>query len=92
MDCRLTSALETLENAVKSKDENRIREAQKILIFEAKDPISDWLDGKLGSTVADNAIFTTLPRYWEQEFHKDMDSLNVIIYINIFVIIISMVL
>lgn len=46
-------------------------------MIDAKDPISDWLDSKYGSTVTDNAIFASLPRHWEQEFHNDMDSLNV---------------
>lgn len=46
-------------------------------MIDAKDPISDWLDSKYGSTVTDNAIFASLPRRWEQEFHNDMDSLNV---------------
>ena len=37
-----------------------------------KDLISDWLDSSLGSSVTDNSIFESLPRYWEGEFHKDM--------------------
>lgn len=42
-----------------------------------KDAFSEWLDGLYGATVKDNAIFSKLPKYWEQEFHKDMDALNV---------------
>ena len=34
--------------------------------------MSDWLDSSLGSSVTDNSIFESLPRYWEGEFHKDM--------------------
>ena len=37
-----------------------------------KDLVSDWLDSSLGSSVTDNSIFESLPRYWEGEFHKDM--------------------
>ena len=40
--------------------------------------ISDWLDSSLGSSVTDNSIFESLPRYWEGEFHKDMQDLNVL--------------
>lgn len=64
-----------LEQAVK----NGGGEAQALDAFvsECQDPISDWLDAQLGATVTDNAIFATLPRHWEEEFHKDMDALNV---------------
>ena len=41
-----------------------------------KDLISDWLDSSLGSSVTDNSIFESLPRYWEGEFHKDMQVLG----------------
>lgn len=47
------------------------------MLKSARDPFSEWLDKKYGATVNDNNIFTTLPRYWENEFHKDMKSLNV---------------
>lgn len=73
----MTEAVEQLEDAVKSGDTSKIEECQKKYIRECKDPLSDWLDTKYGSTVRDNAIFNTLPRHWEEEFHKDMDALNV---------------
>lgn len=44
---------------------------------QSKDALSDWLDKKLGSTVSENSIFESLPRFWENEFHKDMNALNV---------------
>uniref|UniRef100_V5G3B3 Cysteine--tRNA ligase, cytoplasmic n=1 Tax=Anoplophora glabripennis TaxID=217634 RepID=V5G3B3_ANOGL len=75
---RLTEAVEQLEDAVKSGDASKIEECQKKYIRECKDPLSDWLDTKYGCTVKDNAIFSTLPRHWEEEFHKDMDALNVL--------------
>lgn len=62
---------------MKSGDASRIEDCQKKYIRECKDPLSDWLDTKYGSTVKDNAIFSSLPRHWEEEFHKDMDALNV---------------
>lgn len=47
------------------------------LLAEAKDLLSDWLDCALGSEVTDNSIFSQLPKFWEEEFHRDMEALNV---------------
>lgn len=49
----------------------------QVLLEEAKDLLSDWLDATLGSEVTDNSIFSELPKFWEAEFHKDMAALNV---------------
>lgn len=49
----------------------------QVLLEEAKDLLSDWLDSTLGSEVTDNSIFSQLPKFWEGEFHKDMEALNV---------------
>lgn len=70
-------AVKTLKEALQSQNEERIIKAKCDLLSSAKDPISDWLDSKYGSTVKDNAIFTILPRYWENEYHNDMKALNV---------------
>lgn len=75
--CSVASAVKVLKEAVTSKDQEKIILAKCDLLKSAKDPLSVWLDTKLGSTVSDNAIFTTLPRHWENEFHKDMKALNV---------------
>lgn len=48
-----------------------------MLLEEAKDLLSDWLDSTGGSEVTDNSIFSKLPKFWEEEFHKDMEALNV---------------
>ena len=34
--------------------------------------MSDFLDSEKGSTVTDNTIFETLPRYWEGKYFEDM--------------------
>lgn len=47
------------------------------LIEDSKDLLADWLDAKHGSEVVDNSIFAALPRHFEEEFHKDMEALNV---------------
>lgn len=75
---KLHESIENLENAIKTGEHSKISEAQHKFIAESKDPLSDWLDAKLGDTVTDNAIFASLPKHWEEEFHKDMDSLNVL--------------
>jgi cysteinyl-tRNA synthetase len=75
---KLTKSIEELESAVKSGDNSKIEEAKKNYLIKSKDPLSDWLDCKFGATVTDNAIFTSLPQHWEQEFHKDMEALNIL--------------
>ncbi|XP_017777957.1 PREDICTED: cysteine--tRNA ligase, cytoplasmic [Nicrophorus vespilloides] len=75
---KLTAATEVLEAAVKGGDGAKVANAQEMFVRECKDPLSDWLDSKFGATVTDNAIFSALPAHWEREFHKDMDSLNVL--------------
>uniref|UniRef100_A0A1B6DJE6 Cysteine--tRNA ligase, cytoplasmic n=1 Tax=Clastoptera arizonana TaxID=38151 RepID=A0A1B6DJE6_9HEMI len=78
MTKRVTEAIECLEKAVKSKEQDKIQIAQKGLLEVSQDSLSDWLDKHQGHTVEDNAIFCELPRYWEAEYHKDMDALNVL--------------
>lgn len=74
---RMTTAVDGLTKAVESKQTAEIEKAQNNYLSEAKDAISDWLDRKRGATVNENSIFESLPRYWEDEFHKDMSALNV---------------
>ncbi|XP_023566500.1 cysteine--tRNA ligase, cytoplasmic isoform X2 [Octodon degus] len=50
----------------------------QVLMEEAKDLLSEWLDSTSGSEVTDNSIFSKLPKFWEEEFHKDMEALNVL--------------
>lgn len=74
----MASAVETLKLAVTANDQEKIIKAKCDLLNTARSPISDWLDSKYGATVTDNSVFTDLPRYWENEFHKDMKALNVL--------------
>uniref|UniRef100_A0A7M4FJ77 Cysteine--tRNA ligase, cytoplasmic n=1 Tax=Crocodylus porosus TaxID=8502 RepID=A0A7M4FJ77_CROPO len=71
------SAVEPLEKAV---SERVLGEeiSKHTLVEEAKDLLSDWLDIKFGSQVTDNSIFSKLPKFWEAEYHKDMEALNVL--------------
>ena len=39
-----------------------------------------WIDfffAQYGSDVTDHSIFAKLTSHWEEEYHKDMDALNV---------------
>lgn len=47
------------------------------LLRVAADPLSDWLDSRLGSQITDKSIFAALTQRYEQEFHCDMEALNV---------------
>lgn len=51
--------------------------SSKALLENSKDLLADWLDKQFGSQVTENSIFSILPKYWEGEYHKDMDALNV---------------
>ena len=51
--------------------------SSKVLLENSKDLLADWLDKQFGSQVTENSIFSILPKYWEGEYHKDMDALNV---------------
>ncbi|XP_065347910.1 cysteine--tRNA ligase, cytoplasmic [Cloeon dipterum] len=77
MMVKISEVLKELKAAFLSNNETVINEKQAAFLAEAKDAISNWLDKKFGATVKDNSIFSELPRYWEAEYHRDMDALNV---------------
>ncbi|XP_020826413.1 cysteine--tRNA ligase, cytoplasmic isoform X1 [Phascolarctos cinereus] len=72
-------AVEPLASLVQSNASGEEADAcAEVLLEKAKDLLSDWLDSRLGSQVTDNSIFSELPQFWEAEFHKDMEALNVL--------------
>ncbi|XP_055621827.1 cysteine--tRNA ligase, cytoplasmic [Toxorhynchites rutilus septentrionalis] len=75
---KLTYAVDKLTIAVKSGQPEKVQKAQQQFLVDSKDPLADLLDKKEGATVNENSIFETLPRYWEDEFHNDMNALNVL--------------
>ncbi len=78
MLAKVTAAInKSAEITIKAAD-GLCHDAKSFLLAEAKDVLSDWLDSKHGMDVSDNAIFASLPRYWEEEFYKDMAALNVL--------------
>ncbi|XP_032895029.1 cysteine--tRNA ligase, cytoplasmic isoform X1 [Amblyraja radiata] len=73
------SSLKILEDKIQQAfPKGEITQQAQVLLVEAKDILSDWLDVQFGSQVTDNTIFSKLPKYWEGEYHKDMDELNVL--------------
>merc|ERR1712168_1261491 len=50
---------------------------QTAVFTACADSMSDTLDSQKGSTVTDNSIFETLPRYWEGKYFEDMKALNI---------------
>ncbi|BFG06432.1 cysteine--tRNA ligase cytoplasmic [Drosophila madeirensis] len=75
---RMNDAVDALTQAVSQGDEKSIAEKRQHYLNEAKDPIAEWLDGKKGAEINDNSVFESLPRYWEDQFHNDMKSLNIL--------------
>ncbi|XP_037373291.1 cysteine--tRNA ligase, cytoplasmic isoform X2 [Talpa occidentalis] len=80
---RLQQAVELaarpLETALQARlSAEEVHSRAEVLLEQAKDLLSDWLDSTLGSETMDNSIFSELPRFWEGEFHKDMEALNVL--------------
>lgn len=75
---KMKAAVANMEKAVKSGDKSILEEKKSELLSDSKDLFSDWLDKCHGSSVTENSIFSQLPKYWEEEYHKDMEALNVL--------------
>ncbi|XP_054426711.1 cysteine--tRNA ligase, cytoplasmic isoform X2 [Pteronotus mesoamericanus] len=72
-------AVEPLETALRTGlAAEDVDSRAQVLLEEARDLLSDWLDSTLGGEVTDNSIFSELPKFWEGEFHRDMQALNVL--------------
>jgi len=74
----LTEAVGQVESAFAGGSEVEMKAAEANLLVRAKDLLSDWLDKEKGSQVTENAIFTKLPQFWEEQYHKDMEALNIL--------------
>ncbi|XP_073321025.1 cysteine--tRNA ligase, cytoplasmic isoform X1 [Pagrus major] len=79
LDAAVTAALQPLQAAMEGKAAAEVvQPLAQVLLENSKDLLSEWLDKQFGSEVTENSIFSTLPNYWEGEYHKDMDALNVL--------------
>ncbi|XP_012737592.2 cysteine--tRNA ligase, cytoplasmic isoform X2 [Fundulus heteroclitus] len=79
LDAAVGAALQPLQGATESGAAGEVLQplAQELL-EKSKDLLSDWLDKQFGSEVTENSIFSVLPKFWEGEFHRDMEALNVL--------------
>uniref|UniRef100_A0A669CHG7 Cysteine--tRNA ligase, cytoplasmic n=1 Tax=Oreochromis niloticus TaxID=8128 RepID=A0A669CHG7_ORENI len=79
LDSAVTASLQPLQ-ACSTFRESQIQqwEDRLVLLENSKDLLADWLDKQFGSHVTENSIFSLLPKYWEEEYHKDMEALNVL--------------
>lgn len=76
---KITAGVKELEKTVSDgADETTMATARKNLLEASKDVMADWLDSQHGSEVSEKSIFAALSQYWEEQFHIDMDSLNVL--------------
>ncbi|KAA8579341.1 hypothetical protein FQN60_010700 [Etheostoma spectabile] len=79
LDAAVTAALQPLQAAMEGKAADQVvQPLAQVLLENSKDLLADWLDTQFGSQVTENSIFSILPNYWEGEYHKDMDALNVL--------------
>ncbi|KAK3102977.1 hypothetical protein FSP39_015466, partial [Pinctada imbricata] len=67
--------VETKMNNGPVSDEGKTKED---LLSSSRDVLCDWLDRLHGSEVTDNSIFSKLPQFYEADYHKDMENLNVL--------------
>ncbi|CAG0912817.1 unnamed protein product [Notodromas monacha] len=75
--------LQKVEEAVLKVDEakgnlDELEKSRTLLLEAAADALQDWLDSKLGHTVTDNSIFSSLPAEYEARFNADMKALGVL--------------
>ncbi|XP_077995092.1 cysteine--tRNA ligase, cytoplasmic-like [Glandiceps talaboti] len=76
---KVETALTELQTLVNNKTEStECKAAMQRIVEECRDVLADELDRKSGHTITDNSIFSSLPKYWEEEYHTDMTSLNVL--------------
>ncbi|CAI5438832.1 unnamed protein product [Caenorhabditis angaria] len=67
-----------LEQAMIAKDATAIESSKGRLLNEARDVLSEWLDGKFGKDVRDHSVFDQLAKTYENEFFADMARLHVL--------------
>ncbi|KAL6113666.1 cars1 [Pungitius sinensis] len=79
LDAAVSAALLPLQAAAEGKAAHEVvQPLAEVLLENSKDLLSDWLDEQFGSEVTENSIFSILPSYWEGEYHRDMEALNVL--------------
>ncbi|KAF0022362.1 hypothetical protein F2P81_025398 [Scophthalmus maximus] len=78
LDAAVGAALLPLQAAMQSGDAAAVMPLAQSLLDSSRDLLSEWLDKRFGSEVTENSIFSLLPKFWEGEYHRDMEALNVL--------------
>uniref|UniRef100_A0A3P9HMY4 Cysteine--tRNA ligase, cytoplasmic n=1 Tax=Oryzias latipes TaxID=8090 RepID=A0A3P9HMY4_ORYLA len=79
LDAAVATGLQPLQAAVdRGAADGELQPLAQALLENSKDLLAEWLDQQFGSQVTDNSIFSSLPKYWEGEYHRDMEALNVL--------------
>ncbi|XP_023315626.1 cysteine--tRNA ligase, cytoplasmic isoform X2 [Trichogramma pretiosum] len=78
MQVVLQESIKKLDSVIDQKNNEFNREFKETLLKDIKDPLSDWLDSKKGDTVDEHSIFNKLSQKWEEDYHEDMNALNVL--------------
>jgi len=63
---------------LENKAGEELVKARASLVLSAFEPLSDWLDKQFGADVTDHKIFSALSQHFEEDFHSDMEALNVL--------------
>jgi len=66
------------KSLAEKKSEDVLDTLAKELLVKANDPMSEMLDKQFGAEITDHKIFNALTQHWENEYHEDMNSLNVL--------------
>ncbi|MCL4113228.1 UNVERIFIED_CONTAM: hypothetical protein GTU68_052578 [Idotea baltica] len=74
---KVKNGVTALKSAKTSNDAGTVKSALEQLMEKAEPVLGEWLDKNKGHQVTDNGIFTSLPRFYEEEFNRDMEALNV---------------
>lgn len=84
----LTKCKQTIEkfNNNKQTSDSNNQDIVNELVSSGGDILSNWLDKLHGKSVTDNSIFIELPRFYENEFHRDMAALNVMSHVKLVLI------
>ncbi|TNM90586.1 hypothetical protein fugu_002875 [Takifugu bimaculatus] len=78
LDAAVSVALQPVQTAMEGNAADEVvQPLAQVLLENSKDLLADWLDKQFGSQVTENSIFFNLPKFWEEEYHKDMEALNV---------------
>ncbi|RDD44623.1 Cysteine--tRNA ligase, cytoplasmic [Trichoplax sp. H2] len=72
------NAIQSLSSAAIGQSDVKPDSRLQEFFSDIRDPLSELLDKKFGTSVNDHEIFARLARHWENDFNDDMKALNVL--------------